>query len=348
MSDGVRVAEQALVAGLVLEPHRLAEVSAIVCRADFGSPVCQQLFGRLVEASSFGTERLPDVLRHHGELRGDGYPLSQLLQWFDLVPPASPLPAYARLVVEGAVCRRVQQAGLRLVQMSQRGQEPGSCLRAVAVQRSVLLAERRRVATAPLQPADGSVRESASPRRGRVRVAPDVVHAELVTVGAVVSAPALLHRLSWLSPADFAAADCGRVFGRVVSMVRDGLPVDRVMVRDQLRRHGDLSDTRAVALLETAERAVPAVASAPFYAQQVLAASISRQVGTAGDRLRELGAGRRGSALEIVDAAVAVLDSLGALGGRLARAQGSPPGRRVVRRAERLVRPELYPASRGR
>jgi replicative DNA helicase len=350
MTDDVRLAEQVLVAGLVLEPDRLPEVSGIVSRADFSSPVCGLLFGRLTEGALDGPGGgLPDALRQRGELRVDGYPLHRLVQWFDLVPPVASLSTYARLVVEGAACRRVQQAGVRLVQLAQRGQDPGRCLRGVAVQRSVLLAERRRLEPERPRRVDGSARAPGSVRRTlRARVGSDVVHAELVTVGAVVLAPALVHRLGWLSPADFAAADCGRVFSRVVSMVRDGVPVDRVTVRDQLRRHQELPEARAGALLEAAESAVPVVASAPFYASQVLGASISRQVGAAGEQLRQLATHRRGDAVEVIDAAVSVLDSMGGLRDRLARARGSQPARPVVRAAEQVVRPQLYPASRGR
>lgn len=348
MPDDVRLAEQALVAGLVLEPHRLAEVAGIVGPADFGSPVCGLLFGRLRDGMRAGAEGLPDLLRERGELRGDGYPLNRLVQWFDLVPPVASLPEYARLVVDGAVCRRVRQAGERLVQVAQTGR-PEQCLRAVSVQRSVLLAERRRLSCVSWPHGDGSVRSGNAVRAtSRVPVGADVVHAELVTVGAVVLAPAMARRLSWLRPADFAAADVARVFGRVLSMVRDGIPVDRVTVRDQLRRHGELPDVRAAALLAAAESAVPVAASAPYYARLVLAASIARQVGSAGHELRELGDHGRGGAADVVGTAIAALDVVGDLRARAVRACGSASARQPVRGAGRVVRPGLDRATQAR
>ena len=367
MDEDVRLAEQALVAGLVLEPHRLGEVAALSV-AELSSPACRLVFSTLRRLHGGGApvsaDMLVDALRTSGQLRSDGYPVSGLVRWFDELPSPAALPSYARVVAEAAVCRRVESVGVRLVQVASRP-EPSRALLAAAGQRCLLLAELRRfpddVAAATtsggsLEPAGGepaATDGSPADRCDRSSVVDaDVAHAELVTVGSLLWAPALSFRLSrWLAPMDFAVPEHAVVFGRVSAMVRDGVPVDRVTVRDQLRRHGELPDAVAGELLARAEASVPVPASAPFYARQVLAASVVRQVGSAGEQLVRLGRERRGGAPTVLRRAVGAVDALAPLRHRLRRAQGSvtsAPRPEVVRRsAQRVGRAAQPVAERG-
>lgn len=364
MDDDVRLAEQALVAALVLEPHRLGEVAGL-STAEFSSPACRLVFAALRRLHDADGPIDPgvvlDELRSGGQLRSDGYPVSGLMRWFDDVPVPAALSSYARLVADAAVCRRVESSGLRLVQVASRP-EPSRALLAAASQRTLLAAELRRFAdvAAGSATADGSPAPSSSGLAladgshvgAGVAVDEDVAHAELVTVGSLLWAPALSCRLSrWLTPADFAVAEHAVVFGRISSMVRDGVPVDRVTVRDQLRRRGELPDAVAGELLGRAEASVPVPASAPFYARQVLAASVVRQVGSVGEALIGWGRERRGGAPVVLRQAVAALDRLAPLRSRVRRSRGSaPPAPRsgAVRRAATVVRrPSTPVAERG-
>ena len=357
MDDDVRLAEQALVGGLILEPHRLGEVAGLLSPADFGSPACGLVFERMLglraAATAVTATALLDAMRERGELRSDGYPISGAVRWLDQVPAAASLPAYARLVVEGSACRRVERAGLRLVQLAGQQDRPVRALLGAAGVRSALVAELRRLGAPTLRPgspapAGGSVPAmDGSPARP---VDEDLAHAELATVGSVLWAPSLMYRLRrWLEPADFGSAECGVIFGRITTMVRDGVPVDRVTVRDQMRRHGDLDDARAASVLSQADAAVSVPASATFYGQQVLAGSVSRRVHATGERLIGLGRSRLGGGPAVVAEAVGAVDALGELRMRLWRS-GGPVGSTartgVVRRSERMVRPELYSAAR--
>ncbi|MDT5014766.1 MAG: hypothetical protein QOD39_926 [Mycobacterium sp.] len=352
MDDDVRSAEQAVVAGLTLEPDRVREVGWL-SPADFGSPVCRLLFTRVLEthASSGSVDGtgLLDALRARGELRSDGYPVAPLTGWLAAVPTPAALPVYARLVVDGAVARRIEATGVRLLQLASRG-EPLRALGGAEGQRTLLWVEQRRIVRLADPTAGGSERGSvrrigASPPPPTPSADGDVAHAELVTVGSVITAPGLMARLeTWLRSEDFASPECGVVFSRASRMVADGMPVDRLTVRDQIRRHGELPDRQCAELLARAEAAVPHAASAGFYGQRVLGASALRQVAAAGEELVGLGRERRGNGRELLSAALGRLDGLVELRRRVWRSRGSvPPAGRpdVVRPAARVVRPEL-------
>ena len=151
--DDVRRAEETLVGTVVLEPRRLGEVAGWLQPADFGSPACRLLYQRLLDVRHLGGDepggaRLLEQLRERGELRSDGYPISSLTRWFDAVPARPHAAAYGALVLEGALGRQVEAAGLRLVQASSR-LGPAHALAAAVTQRAVLAAAQRRWCAVP-------------------------------------------------------------------------------------------------------------------------------------------------------------------------------------------------------
>lgn len=361
MDDDVRLAEQALVAGLTLAPEGLPRLVSWLSASDFASPACGLVFSHLLSlhrcARPVTPTSLLEALRARDELRGDGYPVSGLVRWLDRAPAPALLPAYARLTLEAAACRQVEATGVRLVQLAG-GPEPARALLGAAGRRTGLVEQLRRLQSMPfgdVPPApsrgsgvawNGSVASGADAAR-RAETDPDLTYAELVTVGSVVLAPASMRRLGrWLQAEDFAAADCGVVFGRVAAMVRDGSPVDRMTVRAELRRRGELDDAHAANVLARAEAAVPVPACAPFYARRVLAASVSRRVMTVGESLVRLGRDRRGDGVAVVTAALAGLDGLGELLRRVCRSRDATGGAAIseVRGPERVGRRALSPS----
>ena len=239
--DDIRCAEQALVAALVLAPERRRVVASWLRGSDFASATCGLIFDRLgelggdrgaVEASS-----LLESLRVHGDLRSDGYPIAQLMRWFDEVPPHPPVAAYGGLVLEGWLARRVEAAGTRLVQVAASG-APARALAAAAGQRTMLAAARRRWCAVPEQVGRSATRTvPPASVRGAGRSPAGDVSAELVVVGSVLAAPGVVRRLSgWLQTSDFVHQHLAHAYGMAVSMAASGAPVDRITVGAELRR----------------------------------------------------------------------------------------------------------------
>lgn len=319
------LAEQALVAVLALEPARVREVWGWLSPADFGVPPAALIFARLLELQTSGRcdpAGLPELLRSRGELRGDGYPMSLLLRWWDTAPAPGHVAAYGRLVVAGQVARQLTAAGVRLVQVAE-GDRPARALSIVRVQRALLTAALRRLESLPGAEATRATAPApaAVDARGAVAAAtPEVEEAELVTVGATLLSPHAARLALWLTPSDFESAELGGVFATAVAMRADGRAVDRVTVNAELRARGRLVP---VELLDRAEGAVPVAGAVAFYARRVLSASVQRQVRTAGFTLAELGKQRPGGTVAAVRAGIATLDGLAPLSGRFRLALAS-------------------------
>jgi replicative DNA helicase len=340
--DDVQLAEQSLVATLVLAPEQIASVRGWLREADFGSPAAGGLYGRLVELAASGrvdAGSLLASLRADGALRRDGYPLSALVRWFDAVPASAHPVAYARLVVDAAMARQVHAAGMRLLQVAAGG-GPHRALTAAQAQRSLLSAALRRLDGLPPGGAVpgarsllGARRESPPSRRDA-----QVPHAELVTVGSLLAAPQLSASVGrWLCPDDFTDPGCGELFGLILGMRGAGVPVDRVTVTAALRSRGQLDSQVPAALLADAESSVPVAMSVGLYGRQVLSASVLRHVDAAGELLVELGRDRPGDGVAVVVAGIDRLASLSPVARRL-RLATVASGTSDARRAELAAR----------
>ncbi len=318
--DEVHGAERALVAGLVLEPARLAEVSGWLRPQDFDLPVCALVYRRLLDlhhgAGRVDPAGLVGLLRGRGELRRDGYPIVQVSGMFDGVPVPARLPVYAGVVVGGGLARQVSAAGRRLEQACAQSREPGRLLAAAAVQRAALAGAQQRWRALPaagllnggppVTPAHGS---------GPVRLPEPAWGAaadELATVGGVLLAPGLAAGVGrWLAPADFTDPGCRLAFDRIGQLTARGMPVDRVMLAaDSAWRDGPGRAGQLNVLLARAQAAVSTAGSTGFYARRVLAASAGRQVLGAAGQLVALGERRRGGPEAVLAWGLAALDAL--------------------------------------
>jgi replicative DNA helicase len=348
--DDVRRAEEALVGSLVLAPRRVGEVAGWLHRSDFGSPACGLVYARLVEVYRSGSNptgtALLDVLREHGELRADGYPISALMQWFDAAPARPQIATYGALVVEGAIGRQVEAAGVRLGQAADRPGAARALVVAVTAQLSVAAAHRRLSALPPVvrtavRPEEVRTAVRSIPRRRPDR---EVEHAELVTVGSVLMAPHVAGRVRWLRPGDFTSPDLGRMFATVTVMCDAGLAVDAITVPAELHRAGaEPAAGEWSALARRAEASVPVPAAVSYYGRQILDRSALDRVAAVGERLVELGRSRRGGAAAMVDTAIGELSGLDEVRARLRRSRSVPAGRRAPGLERTAVRGAVRP-----
>ena len=309
--DDVDLAERALVACVALEPRRVGEVAGWLSPADFRLPVAGLLYRRLLEVGASGARdpgALLDRLRAAGDLRGDGYPVSALLRWWDVTPTPGHVPVYGRVIVEAAAARCVEVAGVRLLQVSERGRAV-PCVFAAHAQRAVLAAAVRRLSAVPgVVAATSPAPVVAGEPQGLVEVPPQVGEAERVVVGSLLLAPRSMAVVGrWLSPADFASPDLRAAYAAVGDLVDAGRAVDRVTVAAELHAR---DTSRVVDMLGDCEAAVPAVPMVGHYARVVVAASMVRQVRAAGAALVNLGRARAGGGVATVAGALARLDVL--------------------------------------
>ncbi len=173
--ESCRAAEHALIAALMLGAADPAELSGRVRGSDFTDPAAGLLFEVVMDAPSrqragLGQD-LPRLLRARGQLRGDGYPLRQMLEWLPHLPvPARPRP-WAGLVVAASISRVVGQCGVRLMQASEtslmsQAYGAGRVLAVAAAQRAAVHAAARRWQGLPASWRDG-VPEPGAARRQR-------------------------------------------------------------------------------------------------------------------------------------------------------------------------------------
>lgn len=372
--ESCRAAERALVAALALGQADPADLSGRIRASDFTDPAAALLFDVAMDAPAQGRESLgrdlPRLLRVRGALRGDGYPLREMLDWLPKVPvPAHPEP-WAALVVAGSVGRVVGQCGMRLMQASEtalvsEAYGAGRVLAVAAAQRAAVHAAARRWKDLP-----ASWREGVPQPRGDASVgdrqesgisavgarewsAAPAVERDLLT--AVVAAPVLVERLSWLRAEDFTDPRCGQLYATLAALHRTDRPVDLITLTAALETAPDDPvgrPARAGADVGGGWAGIdprlgqPALAG--FLARQVMTLSVLRDVHDAGARLREVAAAPAtagGAGLALLGQALGRLDAVAEHGRRWQQAHVRPssavagPGLKAARPSLALVRP---------
>ena len=352
--ESCRAAEHALVAALVLGQADPAELSGRIRASDFTAPAAALLFQVAMDAplqvrETLGQD-LPGLLRARGALRGDGYPLREMLDWLPHVPvPTHPEP-WATLVVAGSVSRVVGQCGVRLMQVSETAMTSqaygaGRVLAVAGAQRAAVHAATRRWkdlpaswragvpqtrAEAPVT--DGGKAGGTGTAGSRVWSAAEGVERDLLS--AVIAAPVLVERLSWLRAEDFSEPACGDLYAMVAALHQAGQPVDLITLTAAL-------DFAPDGLLGRAARAgadrgqhwggldprlgQPALAG--FWARQVMTVSVVRDAHDAGARLCEVAtvpAWAGGAGLTMLGQVLGRLDALAERGRRWQRAHIRP------------------------
>lgn len=121
------------------------------------------------------------------------------------------------------------------------------------------------------------------------------VDADYATVGGLLLAPQQLDRVArWLRAEDFARPLCGEIYALVSSMRAASRPVDSVTVFGELRRLGRVrADGYPSGELIAMVESVPVAGMTPYYAQQVLEASVFRRIEKVGTHFSQVGRGRR-------------------------------------------------------
>lgn len=365
-----RAAERALVAALVMGQVDPADLAGRLHPLDFTDPAAGACYAAALDHRSAGTPvwDLPDRLRRQSQLRSDGYPLRELLDWLPTLPvPAHP-EAWATLVVAGSVGRVVHACGTRLAQSSIGHEgtrvEAGRILTAAAAQRATLHGALRRWEALPLSWRDTVPTRAPSPAERPDEAAPlpgDRILEREVLAG-VVAAPVLLDRIPWLRTEDF--TDCGvaEVFDAARRLHGAGRPVDVITLSASITAAGELGapasasspahgSAAAVCAELRPEHAL--LATVPYVARRMVEDSAVREARAAGEALIDLAAtpgSAGGLGRPLLDAALSRLDGLRPHAERLEQAQRPLRARGADRLTPDLTRlpapPPSQPADR--
>ena len=371
--ESCRAAEHALVAALVLGEADPADLSGRLRASDFTDPVAALLFDVAMDAppqarKTLGQD-LPRLLRARGALRSDGYPLREVLDWLPQLPvPAHPEP-WAALVVAGSVGRVVGQCGVRLMQasetaMTSQAYGAGRVLAVAVAQRAAVHAAARRwndlpaswreavpqpTAEVPIADRGGAGAGSVGARAWSA--APGV---ERDLLSALVAAPVLVERLSWLRAKDFAEPACGRLYETVAALHTAGRRVDLITLTAALETAPDGPvGPSAHAGADRGERlggidprlGQPSLAG--FLAREVMTVSVLRDAHDTGVGLYQVATAppaAGGAGLALLGQALGRLDALAAHGRRWQQAHLRPSsdvgraGLQNARRSLTLVR----------
>ena len=255
-ADG-REAEHALVAALVLGHAQPAELSGRVVGQDFFDPAAGLIFSTVMQAAAGGRpvdpRSLPTLLRAAGELRGDGYPIRQMLDWLPKVSvPAHP-EAWGGLVVASALTRTVEASGVRLQQASVGYRDlvwgAGRVLAVAAAQRATVHQALVRWESLPgtwRHALTSTVRPVPSHDGAPLTVGRCASNGELLLerelLAGLVEAPQLLDHVRWLQPRDFADPGCGQLYGALRQLRLEGRPIDLVTLAASLPGAGTARD----------------------------------------------------------------------------------------------------------
>ena len=147
--DNSAQVEYAALGALMLGPRQLAELRPWLAAEDFSLPVCRVVYGRLLQMADAGRPIDPVTVRaemgSRGELRSDGYPGLELFRMTEAAAVPVTAGYYARLVMEAAVFRLLEEVGQRVNQVggARRG-DADDAFHFVARQWAVLADSRRR------------------------------------------------------------------------------------------------------------------------------------------------------------------------------------------------------------
>jgi len=114
---------------------------------------------------------------------------------------------------------------------------------------------------------------------------PKDVEAEAALLGAILLDPNQFDAASNIAPLDFYHLPYAAIFAAMLSLRREGTPLDIVTLRGELDRGGKLDECGGVDALVALGASVPDPTNAPYYGQKVKRAAIQRRTIDASARL---------------------------------------------------------------
>jgi replicative DNA helicase len=144
---------------------------------------------------------------------------------------------------------------------------------------------------------------------------PQNLEAEQSVLGAVLLSEQTLYALTVdvnLKPEDFYRPSHGAIFAAMLSLYKDGEPVDKLTVTDRLKQTGQLETAGGPAAVEALAAAPPVVGNARQYGKIVKDAAMVRGLITATQLIQQQVAEHAGSPVELLDRAERQILEIGA------------------------------------
>ena len=117
---------------------------------------------------------------------------------------------------------------------------------------------------------------------------PQSVEAEMGVLGSMVLDPRCIHSVAvLLEPEDFHGYDNRLIYTALIDTYEQDKPIDLILLRDELKRRGQLAEVGGVDYLMALGDSVPSPANAAYYAGIVRKTSFARKVITEAERLRQ-------------------------------------------------------------
>lgn len=246
-------AEQALLGALLLQPHRLGEITGITA-ASFAHPTHAAVF------TAISTFPAPDPEQHaqdatwltavyttarqHDHALTPAY-LHALIQ---ACPQPRHAPAYARIVEAERARRRLNTAAHHLAQAAQDASLPHP-VPAVLAAADTLAALVEELAAAFPPRSGAPARTTSPPTPGDTRQDDEAGEEERLLLACATAHPEDIERLRWLHHEDFTDPLHAGLWQCLRELTRRGAPVDPVTVLWQAQHHGLLNQTTEPAAL---------------------------------------------------------------------------------------------------
>jgi hypothetical protein len=268
--DAARLAEQATLGSLILEPQHLTQVRPWLRAADFADTLHGQVYSVLCERQAAGEAIDPQTMAHALVGRAPG--MSPAIRVHDLirvVPPVAHAETYARIVAEAGLRREVAGLGVLLragaLQCAlSRESVPMTSTCSLVDAALVSIARRWDTATrTPRPPTEPTpIQLHAALRNPDLRLGADKLlrthpgrdlkeeHAnEVLLVGALITHPRDISTIgSCLPPQRISSPPWRTVYGAMLDLHETGQPVDLVTVAHattRLSHHGQPAPSMA-------------------------------------------------------------------------------------------------------
>lgn len=296
-------AEQAVLGAIFLDPDQLGRLSGWLRPEHFDRPVHAALYQAMLNlqaqehpaAADIGkspvpvswiTDTVQEASRH---MRGLTSVYPHLL--VSACPRPQHAPVYGRMVLEGAIHRRVIQHTKRLHQVALADLDTGTAdetLHHAQLLSNVLAKMARTWGTEarPLMPPDVHAPATEPPPRAPEQVVAD----EEFLLGCLASHPEqLLDLVLWLHPADFADRGHQHIYRALSALHHRGEPIDQLTVLWEVQHRGALSDGTLDPdrVLRVCDPLAPG-GPAEHYGTQVVTSSLARTAAIAARQVREL------------------------------------------------------------
>lgn len=323
--------EQALLGALLLEPHRLADLTGITAGA-FSTAAHTALFTAIRSLPApdpaqhtRNTTWLNQVLTAAGK-QTRGLTTAYLHHMIQLCPQPRHAPAYARIIEAEHSRRLLRAAAHRLVQTALDTSLPHHV--------ATTLAEASALTTVM-----GDITAHLPPQSGplpRTPATPVVVHdeeageEEQVLLATATARPASVERMRWLTPGDFTRPLHAGLWQCLTTMARRGTPIDPVTVRWEAQHHGLLTnEVQPTGLLGFLSE--PAGSDAEFWGERILQRSLLTTAQNTGGSIETLTDNPATTTYQLIAGARRALAGLNAVRTRWQHATSPTPANRPAR-----------------